>query len=363
MPHARHDERVSTQMPEFEMPHGVPAPARPDAAPAVALGEAPAHTAEPDDDDPAARDGRRRINWRHVLVAGVVGVLVGAAIPGGIQVAERAAVSGDQASLRATAMAYLTAIADGRASDATAMVAAPAPGKQVPDAVLQSAERITEPAVRLVHIDGDAATVEVEYRLGEPRITRTLQAERIGGAWQISRPLTEAVPFHQYSGTAGASIAGFEIPFDAPLPFYPGIYRFDAVPDDPIIVSRSEPFRVDGDPTTPTEPFIEMSLVPAVAERAEAVALAVAERCMEDERCAIPPDASVRVEHGIWVTEVSPQTVDVVAQLTTTRASWMGGHQVVMRIDRDAAGDASAWRCSPLDAYELTDAEDCPAID
>lgn len=344
------------------MPSVVPEPARPTEAPAIALGEAPAHTAEPDAHDRAARDGRRGINWRHVLVAGVIGVLAGAAIPGGIQVAERAAVSSDQNSVRATAMAYLTAIADGRASDATAMVAAPAPGQSVPDAVLQSARRITDPEVRLVHIDGDAATVEVEYTLGSPQIARTLEAERVGGAWQISRPLTEAVPFFQLGGTTEARIGGFEIALDRAVHLYPGIYTFDPMPEDAIVTSSSDPFSVDGNPATPTEPFIHMSLRPDADEEAEAVALAVGERCMAEGSCAIPPDATLRVEQGMWVVAVSPQAVEVIAQLTTTSSNRMDGHQIMMQIERDAAGDVSAWLCSALDAYDLTDPEPCPAI-
>lgn len=350
-------------MPDFEMPAGVPESAPALEARVPTPGERPAHTAEPDADDPAARAARRGINWRHVLVAGVVGVLAGAAIPGGIQVAERAAADGDQASLRATAMEYLTAIAEGRASEATAMVAAPAPGQQMPDAVLQSATRITDPEVRLVHIDGDAATVEVEFTLGRPQLTRTLEAERVGGAWQISRPLTEAVPFHQFSGTAGARIAGFEITLDQAPHLYPGIYTFDAVPDDAIVTARSDPFSVDGDPATQTEPYVQLSLRPSIAEQAEAVALAVGERCIAEGSCAIPPDATLRVEPGIWVVAVSPQAVEVIAQLTTTSSNRMDAHQIVMQIERDAAGDVSAWMCSPVDAYELTDPEPCPAVD
>lgn len=351
-------------MPEFEMPAGVPGPARPTADPAIAPSEPPpAHTAEPESSARAMGDGRRGINWRHVLVAGVVGVLAGAAIPGGIQVAERAAVSGDQSNLRDVAMEYLTAIAEGRASDATAMVGAPVPGQPLPDAVLQSARRITDPQVRLVHIDGDAATVEVEYTLGSPQIARSIEAERVGGTWQISHPLTEAVPFHHNGGTTGARIAGFEIAFGQALHLYPGIYSFDPMPENAIVASSSDPFSVDGNPATPTEPFIHMSLLPGAAERAEAVALALGERCMADASCRIPAEATLRVEEGMWVVAVTPQAVEVMAHLTTMSSNRRDGHQILMRIERDPAGDATAWLCSALDAHDLADPEPCPAID
>ncbi len=343
------------------MPSIVHDPARPSAPPAPAAA-APAHTAERVAHERAAVGGRRGVNWRHVIVAAVVGVLAGAALPGGIQVAERAAARGDQSDLRDVAMEHLTAIADGRASDATAVVAARATGEQVPDAVLQSATRITQPQVRLVHIDGDAATVEAAYTLGQQEISRTLEAERIDGAWQLSRPLTEAVPFHHYGGSTGARIAGFELEVEHALHLYPGIYTFDAELEDPVLVSRSEPFTVDGDPTTPSEPFIELSLAPSVAERAEAVALAVGERCQATEDCGIPADANVRVEGEMFIVNVSPQSVEVIAQISSARSSWMGGHQLLMQIDRAAVGDEAAWLCSALDAYELADAEPCPSV-
>ncbi|WP_347755939.1 hypothetical protein [Agrococcus sp. ProA11] len=308
------------------------------------------------------RDGRRGINWRHVLVAGVVGVLAGAVIPGGIQVAERAAVSGDQSNLRDVAMEYLTAIAEGRASDATAMLPVQ-PAAMVPDAVLQSARRITDAGVRLVHIDGDAAAVEVEYTLDGASISRTLEAERVDGSWQLTRPLTEAVPFHQYSGTAGARIANFEISLDRPMVMYPGIYRFDPVLDDPIIIARSDAFSVDGDPATASEPFIETTLRPEVAAHAEALAVAAGERCRQADTCYLPQEGALRVDHDAWVVASSPQAVDVIVHLTNSTSTMGQTHQVMVQIERDAAGGAAAWRCSEPDAYGLEDAEPCPAIE
>lgn len=345
------------------MPSVVHEHARHTARPAVEASiTAPAHTAEPDAHGGAAHGGRRGINWRHVMVAAVVGMLAGAAIPGGIQVAERAGVSGDQSSLRAVAMDYLAAIADGRASDASAMVAVQ-PAALVPDAVLQSARRITEPEVRLVHIDGDAASVEVEYTLGRAQISRTLEADRVDGSWQLSRPLTEAVTFYQYSPIAGARIAGIEISLNQPLYMYPGIYTVDPMLDDAILASRSEPFSVDGNPGTPSEPFVETTLLPDVAQRAEAIALAVGERCGQAGTCGVAPDATLRIEQDVWVMEATQQSVALIAIVEATTSNSLEMYQVHMQIERDAADGAGAWLCSPLDAYDLIDLEPCPAVD
>ena len=67
------------------------------------------------------------------------------------------------AALQATAMEYLAAIAEGRASDASALVPPTLRGQLAPDEVLAAARPIRDYSAAVGHLDGATGTVVVEY--------------------------------------------------------------------------------------------------------------------------------------------------------------------------------------------------------
>ncbi len=322
----------------------------------------PAHTSDPDArDEPAPRPARRRgIDWRHVLVAGVVGAIVGALVPGGIQLAERAAVGADEDRLGATAMRYLTAIVEGRAVDAEAMVSGSRAARSVSDAVLQSAEPIARPAVRLVHIDGDEATVEVSYEVDGDEVVRPLTAERAAGAWQLTESLVEPVTVFGNGGAFVPLIAGEELSMAAPSQLHPGVYSFD-VQDDPMVTAQGTAFVVDGDRATPTEAFYEATLDPEVIERAGAIAVAVAERCRADGSCPEVPDGDIQHDANAFVTALAPTHLELRSAVMVGGPASMSWFDLGIRIVRDDRGAVTEWLCTPLNEHSAP-TEPCPAV-
>ncbi|SFS07486.1 hypothetical protein SAMN04487783_0966 [Agrococcus baldri] len=340
------------------MPAEVDAPARPDPQPTT---ERPEHTAEPDASDALESPRRAGLSWRHVLIGAVVGAIVGAAIPGGLQLAERAAASADADSLRAAAIEYLTAIAEGRAGDATAMVPLPRSAGDIPDAVLQSADRIEVPEVLMLHIDGDAGTVQVSYEIGRDEVTRTLDAERADGGWRLTTSLAERVMVQTFSASVRAQIAGFPIPFTTPVHLYPGSYAFDDASDE-ILRTSSEPFTVDGDEATPTATYFDVQLAPAVAAHAGEVGVAVAAQCQEEPDCSIATDFEVVYGGGTWVQLANDSSIDVSVQLmagSEMNSQWFDAR---MRIMRDETGALTEWLCASLDDYGVP-SDPCPVVE
>lgn len=344
-------------MPEFEMPAEVEAPPRPGTPPAPQRTVRPAHTAEPDASDALDAPRRSGLSWRHLLVAGIIGAVVGAAIPGGIQVVERAAASADEDSLRTVAMEYLTAIAEGRAGDATEMVPLRRSDEGTADAVLQSADPIDDLEVRLVQIDGDIGSVEVRYRAKRNDTARTLEAERTFGVWRLTTPLVEPL-FVASDSRIAVRIGGVALPTGRGVDLYPGAYAID---DDagPLVTARSEPFVIDGDPATRPEVYVESVLLPEVEERAREAARAVMAACQAGPDCTVPPDAEL-VEQGTYVYGFSDDAVDVSVQLMSgaeMNAQWF---EVRVRIVTDETGAPQEWLCTSMDSYE-TPREPCPS--
>lgn len=351
------------------MPAAVDAPPLPEPSP---LTLRPEHTAEADALDalePPRRHGR---GWRSLLVAGLIGAVIGAAIPGGLQLAERAAADADEERLRAVATDYLVAIAEGRAEDATGMVPLPEGRDASPDAVLQAAVgRLEAPEVRLVTIDGDLATVEVRYEVDASDHARTLEAERTGGTWRLTTPLVEQVRVHQaVPGTtsiAGVSV-GSTMPNTAGAWLYPGEYRLDER-GPAVLRMTSEPFTIDGDPATVSETFLDAQLAPQHQAQVFERALAVARQCQAGTECTIPADAELAADHT-FIRSLSERGVDIsvllstapvlVDQGTPTQGWTTHGVEVVVRLELDEAGELAGWLCAPVGGYG-TPSEPCPA--
>lgn len=343
------------------MPAVVDVPAPPDQHTAPPTTLRPDHTAEADasDDLGPRRAGR---GGRQLLIAGVIGAIIGAAIPGGIQLAERAAADGDADSLRTVAMDYLTAIAEGRAADATAIVPLSSSATVASDAVLQSAERITEPEVRLVHIDGDAATVEVGFQVVRSDIAHDLDAERVDGEWRISTSLAEPLQLFEYGARFPLQIAGEDVRATGDLTntsLYPGRYEFDTGTNQ-VFSTSAPPITVDGDPRTPIDAYMQPELEPEIARYATDLGLRLALECQAAQSCAIPADVELRATDQAYMRNIVGDSVDIGVPVMLGSNSGGEWYDVSLRLILDETGAPSEWLCAePASAQSPTDP--CPA--
>src|SRR5690606_31833682 len=116
-PHERHNRSVSTAMPQFEMPPRAEGSARPGATVSSSIDPVAdglgGDSADPLDPGPLSSDplhrepARRRFGWRQLLIAGLVGVLAGGAIPVALQSLDDSAASAQVEDLRSVALEYL----------------------------------------------------------------------------------------------------------------------------------------------------------------------------------------------------------------------------------------------------------------
>lgn len=354
-------DRDAGTMPEFVMPVEPPAgPPAASAPPELDERPAPGVTAlhpselEPREHPPV----RPRRPWRQLIAAGAIGVVVGAAIPGGFQAVERSAAAADRAGLEALALEYVTAIAEGRADDATALVPPSAPGGAplLVDAVLATAQRIGEPAVGVVQIDGDSARVDVRFRSSSGERTRTLEAERAAEGWTIRTSLAEPVLLYDMGFGAAATIAGVALDPVRPSLLYPGIYTTDEQEDEWVRVEPGQ-VRVDGDPTTPSEVMLSTEVVPELSEAATEEALRRAAACAADPACDLPADARFEGIQPAYLSGMNgPDSIELgVAIGVTSGTSGSGNYQVQhvdvpVRVQRAADG-TETWECLEPNAY------------
>ncbi|RWR24839.1 hypothetical protein D8Y24_04740 [Agrococcus lahaulensis] len=358
---------MPTEMPDFAMPPEADAPASAaaaDAAPATgAAGEPSAapHATHPErsrepaspsdeDEEPWGRPDPQPVRrpWRLLLAATLVGVLLGAGLVSAVQGMERAAGDGDRARLTEAAMAYLTAIADGRAEEATRLV--PPPGLAgaadlLTDPVLAAAGRITEPQAGFAQIEGDEARIEVGFVLGRTDVSRTLEAVREAGGWRVTTSLAERVQNYAYGpGTSSVSLAGVPAA-SGELLLYPALYMTDAH-DDGFVSTQSVTFSVDGDARTAVEISPMVQVAPGVAERLEPVAMAFGLACQLREGCGIPPGELVPTHQVQPYLEGADATQ---ASVYLARSTDAGGelewHEVRMRGDFADGADAGDWEC------------------
>jgi hypothetical protein len=367
------------EMPDFERPDEVPAPpvgepdrgARPRVDPASVAVAAPGSvapaivgaselTAEPG--DPAPRPAARpRVVWRHVLAAALVGALVGAGVPATVQALDRAAAAADLDGLRSLAEDYLTAIAERRADDATALAPLTLRGRPAvtaPAALLASARPIEQREVGVVHVDGDIGSVAVRYRVGGGEVERTLEAERVDGAWRLLTSLAEGVSVQPYDEVT-ASIASIELGGQS-LRLYPGSYALDRV-EGPVLATGGERFVVDGDPRTTTEIWVQHELVPELAALASDHAIAAATACQLARSCSIPEGALLGAQQGVhvqWVTTSGPIVVGVpIIASSGATTEWF---EMQLRLTVDADGSPVLWECGMPGSVDAVFAA-CPA--
>lgn len=317
-----------------------------------------AYTAEPDASGRRRRGRGPRTPWRLAAAAGVVGLIVGAAIPGGIQWAEQAAASADEAGLRAAATDYLQAIADGRGADAAAMVPLPEGTVAMPDAVLAGAQRITDVEVRFVQIEAAVGSVQATFRLGSIEAEHTLHAERMDGRWFITTSLAEPLMPMWWGPDAMVHLSGQPVPNDGTAALFPGMYRFDETATA-MLTMRSERFAVDGDPATPVESYLDVQLRQEVVDAAGERALLAVERCRAEQTCALAAQGELRLQ-GTYLQGVNGNDYDIAVQISIADAldTLL---EVRVRVTEGSTGEPERWLCSEPGEYsDPVDA--CPEL-
>jgi hypothetical protein len=338
-------------MPEFEMPPE--ADARPASAIDQASVAAPAHPTERHRSVARPLRQRASFGWRQLLIAGLVGAVLGAAVPAAFEASERSATAASVDGLRSTALGYLTAIAEGRAERASEVVPLEGRGSVAPDAVLQAAERIEAFEVRLVHVDGDAGSAEVRYRVGGSDVYRTLQAEREGSGWRLMTSLAEVADIAYYDPVSRVEIAGVPIGGGAPVLLYPGTYTIDVV-SGPIFLTGGDVFVVDGDPQTPTVPYITAGIVPQISDYATELALGAITACQAQPGCPVPADARLEPAGEVYpmgsgsTMESIDLSVPVTASVDRTAPEWF---EVRVRVVLDETGAPTQWLCGAPGDY------------
>lgn len=245
-------------------------------------GGAGAETADPLDPGPSTR----RFGWRQLLIAGLVGTLAGGAIPAALQSIDDSAASSRVEALRSVAVEYLTAIATGRAGVATELVPPTGSGRVAPDAVLQSADPITDHTVQLVQVDGARGSADVRYRVGGVEVFRALEAELVGDEWRLRTTLAEVADVTFTDPIARVQVAGVPLDGETPVLLYPGSYRIDAF-SGPFFLSGGDEFVVDGDLETPTVPYVTAGVVPRIRDFATELALDTVADCQMRARCPV----------------------------------------------------------------------------
>lgn len=325
------------------------------APPAAAVAAPPAVNvpAAPPDPGPAGiRRRRSSFGWRQIVIASLVGAVLGAAVPAAFETAERSAATASVDGLRAVALDYLTAIAEGRAEVASEVVPLEGRGAVAPDAVLQAADRIDAYEVRLVSVDGDVGTAEVRYRVGGSDVYRTLQAERSGGSWRLMTSLAEVADLAYYDPITRVQIAGVPLGGDAPVLLYPGTYTIDIV-SGPIFLTGGDVFVVDGDPLTPTVPYVTAGIVPQISDRATQLALVTIAACQAAPGCPVPPDARLEPAGEVYPMGMGTTmgSIDLSVPVTATVDGAPEWFEVRVRVVFDESGAPDEWWCGEPGEY------------
>lgn len=336
-------------MPQFEMPSEV-------VAPPATIADGPA-TGAPHTTEPAASVTRRRatatrFGWRQVIIACVLGAVLGAAVPAAFDAADRGAAAARVDSLRTVALDYLTAIADGRAELASELAPLDGRGAVAPDAVLQAAGRIEAFEVRLVYVDGDVGNAEVRYRVGGSDVYRTLQAERAASGWRLLTPLAEVVDLAYYDPITRVQIAGVALGGDAPVLLYPGTYTIDIV-SGPIFLTGGDVFVVDGDPHTPTVPYVTAGIVPQISDYATELAMTTIAACQAAPGCPVPAEARVQPAGEVYRMGMGAtmESIDLSVPVTGAIDGAPEWFEVRVRVVLDGAGAPAEWLCGRPGEY------------
>lgn len=296
-------------------------------------------------------DGRSaRTASRRRLIAGAI--LAALAVIGGsagaiTQAVQRDAEDAATEALTTAAREYLGAIAEGRGDAATALVPVDGPAPLLSDAALGSAVRIQEIGVDGVELEGDAATVVVEFRAGQRRVELRLDAVRDGGSWRLTTTVAERVPLDSAGLGALPRQLGIQVGSDAPTLLYPGTYRTEPF-EHGIADVEAATVVVDGDPSTAQRSDRARWHVPdGVVDDARALALSHAVACQATGACAVPLGALLGLGDQV-VTGLGPDaTVELVVPLRVLQDGTGGPTQVEVGVRaRPASSTGIDWQCS-----------------
>lgn len=311
---------------------------------------------------------RPRRPWRQLIAAAAVGAILGAAIPGGIQLAERAASTAERDGIAQQVADYLDAIAEGRGDDATAMVPVD-DAALLGDEALSAAAPITDQRVLHVWVDGDEARVEAQYRLGPTSIQRTLRVVRDAGEWRVRTSLAEPLLLPS-TGIPRPTIGGIRLDELQVLRLYPGSYTTEAV-DDGLLRTPETTIDVDGREETPTEAFLQATFSAEVEAEAIAAGTAHLEACAAAGECGYEQGDRVEVLRSLSASgdsqllpgEPTALPVSGFLEVRLDRSDATGvqiePRQLPIRLF-EAEGGGRSWQCAAASSQE-PDWEACRA--
>lgn len=302
-------------------------------------------------DDPPLSPGpagrwQRHVGWRQLLIAGLIGACVGGIVPAVTQTLDSSAASGRVETLRTVADQYLTAIATGRAGVATALVPVEGSGRVAPDAVLQSAEPITDYSVQLVQVDGDSGSADVRYRVGGTEVFRSLAAQLIDDDWHLRTTLAEVADVRFSDPIVRVQVADVPLDDSTPLLLYPGSYTVDAY-SGPFFLSGGDRFVVDGDLSTPTVPYVTAGVVPRIRDYATELALDTIADCQMRARCPVPFGLRLLPVGDPYPVDVDTAagTIDLSVPIMALDGADTQWFDVRLRAILDDSGVPAEWRC------------------
>ncbi len=304
---------------------------------------------------PATAHPALRFGWRQLLVAGIVGTLLGIAVPTAMRALDDTTASAQAESLRGVALDYLTAIATGRSGVATALAPVTSSGRVAPDAVLASAEPITDFSVQLVQVDGASGAAHVRFRVGGADVLRALDAALIDGEWQLQDSLAEVADVRFREPIGRVEVAGVPLDGRSPVLLYPGSYTIDAY-SGAFFLSGGDRFVVDGDVRTPTVPYVTAGVVPRIRDYATELALDVVADCQMRARCPVDFGLSLLPVGDPYPVEVDAAAgvVELVVSIMAVGGDGRGTDgsdpetewfDVRLRALLDDRGVPTEWRC------------------
>ena len=297
----------------------------------------------------AAASAARTANRRRVITGAILAALavIGGSAAVVTQAVERGAEDAATDAVTAAALEYLGAISEGRGDAATALVPVDGPAPLLSDAALAAADRIRDFRVEGVELEGDAATVVVEFRSGQRRVERRLVAVRDGGSWRLTTTVAERVALDSAGLGALPQQLGTPVDSDEGTLLYPGTYRTEPF-EHGIATVEAATFVVDGDPSTAERGDPALWHVPdGAVDDARALALSHAEACQATGTCAVPPGGLLGLGDEATISLGADATVEFVVPLRVLQDGTGGPTQVEVGVRaRSAASSAIDWQCS-----------------
>lgn len=196
-------------------------------------------------------------------------------------------------------LAYLTAISEGDATTANALVD---PGVDEASATLLTDEAlrgavarpsaiVVDPETRTSYDEDESVTVSASYEIAGQRIDLQVDVERSADdtgtvAWRLVTPLVGEIDVRSY-GARSATVAGVPVTLEpdadgvgrAVLPAYPGVYRL-AGPDSAYASSVPIDVSVSGDPDGTSGALLVEDTAPALPAELDRLLTATADECL-----------------------------------------------------------------------------------